>query len=473
MLPVVALVGRPNVGKSTLFNCLTNSRDALVADQPGLTRDRNYGYGKVGPSPYIVVDTGGLTGDEEGIETEMAGQSMAAIEEADIIFFLVDARAGLTPSDKSIARHLRATGKPVYIVVNKVDGLDLHVALSDFFSLGFSEHFAIAASHRRGVRSMMDKVMPETQEESSEGADGGISIAIVGRPNVGKSTLVNRILGEERVVVFDMPGTTRDAIKIPFERHGKKYTLIDTAGIRRKKKVSEMVEKFSIIKTLQAIEECQVALLVIDAHSGVTDQDANLLGNIIDSGRAIVIAVNKWDGISHDAREKIKADLERKLTFINYAKFHFISALHGSGVGELYKSVEKAYSSALTDLSTPRLTRLLEQAVQAHQPPVVRAHRIKLRYAHQGGKNPPIIVIHGNQTSAIPAAYKRYLANFFRKATKIEGTPIRLEFKSTSNPFKPTKKKTLTKRQTDKIEAEKNKRERQKQFSKRNKQRNA
>ncbi len=462
MLPVVALVGRPNVGKSTLFNCLTKSRDALVADQPGLTRDRHYGYGKVGPCPYIVVDTGGLTSDSEGIETEMAGQSMAAIEEADIIFFLLDARAGLIPGDKHIAQHLRATGKPVYIVVNKVDGLDLDVALSDFYSLGFGDHFAIAASHRRGVRSMMDKVMPEAPEQSLELPDSGISIAIVGRPNVGKSTLVNCILGEERVVVYDMPGTTRDAIKIPFERHGKKYTLIDTAGIRRKKKVSDMVEKFSIIKTLQAIDECQVALLVIDAHSGVTDQDANLLGNIIDSGRAIVIAVNKWDGISQDEREKIKADLERKLTFINYAKFHFISALHGSGVGDLYASVEKAYASALVDLSTPRLTRLLEQAVQAHQPPVVRAHRIKLRYAHQGGKNPPIIVIHGNQTGAIPGAYKRYLSNFFRKATKIEGTPIHLEFKSTSNPYQPTKKKTLTKRQTDKIEAEKKKRERQK-----------
>lgn len=445
MLPVVALVGRPNVGKSTLFNCLTKTRDALVADQPGLTRDRNYGYGKVGPCPYIMVDTGGLTGDEEGIETEMASQSLAAIEEADIIFFLVDARAGLLPGDQNIAKRLRAAGKPLYLVVNKVDGIEINAALSDFYALGFKDHYAIAASHRRGVRSMMDAVLPEVAEDiETPQEDGGISIAIVGRPNVGKSTLVNRILGEERVVVYDMPGTTRDSIKIPFERQGQKYTLIDTAGIRRKKNISEMVEKFSIIKTLQAIEESHVAILVLDAHLGVTDQDANLLGNIIDSGRAIVIAINKWDGISPEEREKIKADLGRKLAFINYAKFHFISALHGSGVGDLYKSVEKAFQSALTDLSTPRLTRLLEQAVEAHQPPMVRGHRIKLRYAHQGGKNPPIIVIHGNQTGSVPESYKRYLVNFFRKAIKIEGTPIRLEFKSSSNPFEGRKNKFAT-----------------------------
>ncbi len=452
MLPVVALVGRPNVGKSTLFNCLTKTRDALVADQPGVTRDRNYGFGKVGPCPYIVVDTGGLTGDEEGVENEMASQSLAAIEEADIIFFMVDARAGRIPGDENIARQLRSTGKPVYLVVNKTDGIDTNVAMGDFYSLGFKDHFAIAASHRRGVRSMMDEILPEMPEEEEQAAqDEGISIAIVGRPNVGKSTLVNRILGEERVVVFDMPGTTRDSIKVPFERHGKKYTLIDTAGIRRKKKVSEAVEKFSIIKTLQAIEESHVVLLVIDARVGVTDQDASLLGNIIDSGRAIVIAVNKWDGLTEDEREKIKADLGRKLAFINYAKFHFISALHGSGVGDLYKSVEKAYHSALTDLSTSRLTRLLEQAIEAHQPPMVRGRRIKLRYAHQGGKNPPIIVIHGNQTESVPEAYKRYLVNFFRKAIKIEGTPIRLEFKSGSNPFEGRRNK-LTPRQQQKRE---------------------
>ena len=452
MLPVVALVGRPNVGKSTLFNCLTNSRDALVADQPGLTRDRHYGFGKVGPSPYIVVDTGGLTGDEVGIESEMASQSLAAIEEADIIFFLVDARAGQIPSDTNIAKQLRATGKPVYLVVNKTDGLETNIAMGDFYSLGFQNHFAIAAAHRRGVRSMMDAILPEEEVEADEQQVAeGIKVAIVGRPNVGKSTLVNRILGEERVVVYDMPGTTRDSIKVPFERFGKKYTLIDTAGIRRKSKVSEMVEKFSIIKTLQAIEESQVTILVIDAHAGVTHQDASLLGNVIDSGRAIVIAINKWDGISPQAREKIKADLGRKLAFINYAKFHFISALHGTGVGDLYQSIEKAYSSALTDLSTPRLTRLLEMAVEAHQPPMVRGRRVKLRYAHQGGKNPPIIVIHGNQTESVTEAYKRYLVNFFRKAIKIEGTPIRLEFRSGRNPYEG-RKNPLSKRQVDKRE---------------------
>ena len=440
MLPVVALVGRPNVGKSTLFNCLTNSRDALVADQPGLTRDRNYGFGKVGPSPYIVVDTGGLSGDEMGIESEMASQSLAAIEEADIIFFLVDARSGQIPGDTNIAKQLRATGKPVYLVVNKTDGLEPDIAMGDFYSLGFQDHFAIAASHRRGVRSMMDKILPEAEEEEQEKVDEGISVAIVGRPNVGKSTLVNRIMGEERVVVFDMPGTTRDSIRVPFERFGQKYTLIDTAGIRRKGKVSEMVEKFSIIKTLQAIEESQVTILVIDAHAGVTDQDASLLGNVIDSGRAIVIAINKWDGISSEARDQIKSDLDRKLAFINYAKLHFISALHGTGVGNLYKSIDNAYRSALSELATPRLTRLLEMAIEAHQPPMVRGRRVKLRYAHQGGKNPPIIVIHGNQTESVTAAYKRYLANFFRKALKIEGTPIRLEFRSGRNPYEGRKK---------------------------------
>lgn len=449
MLPVVALVGRPNVGKSTLFNCLTKSRDALVADQPGLTRDRNYGFGKVGPCPYIVVDTGGLSGDEAGIDNEMASQSLAAIEEADIIFFLVDARAGQIPGDTNIAQQLRATGKPVYLVVNKTDGLETNIAMGDFYSLGFQDHFAIAAAHRRGVRSMMDAILPEVEEEEGEEIDEGICVSIVGRPNVGKSTLVNRILGEERVVVFDMPGTTRDSIKVPFERFGQKYTLIDTAGIRRKSKVSEMVEKFSIIKTLQAIEESQVSILVIDAHAGVTDQDASLLGNIIDSGRAIVIAINKWDGISPEKREKIKEDLGRKLAFINYAKFHFISALHGTGVGDLYQSIEKAYQSALTDLSTPRLTRLLEMALEAHQPPMVRGRRIKLRYAHQGGKNPPIIVVHGNQTESVSEAYKRYLVNFFRKAIKIEGTPIKLEFRSGRNPYEG-RKKPLNKRQIEK-----------------------
>lgn len=451
MLPVVALVGRPNVGKSTLFNCLTKTRDALVADQPGLTRDRNYGYGKVGPVPYIVVDTGGLTDRVDGVENEMASQALAAIEEADIIFFLVDARAGLLTGDHNIADQLRATGKPIYLVVNKIDGIEINLAQSDFFSLGFKDNFAIAASHRRGVRAMMDTVLPEPEEgDSTAPHDEGICISIVGRPNVGKSTLVNRILGEERVVVFDMPGTTRDSIRIPFERQGKKYTLIDTAGIRRKKNITEMVETFSIIKTLQAIDESQVTVLVLDAHAGVTEQDASLLGNIIDSGRAIVIAINKWDGISTEAREQIRSDLGRKLAFINYAKFHFISALHGSGVGELYQSVEKAYESALIDVSTSRLTRLLERAVEAHAPPVVRAHRIKLRYAHQGGKNPPIIVIHGNQTESVNDAYKRYLVNFFRKAIKVEGTPIRIEFKSSTNPYEGRKKKQLSVKKPEK-----------------------
>lgn len=448
MLPVIALVGRPNVGKSTLFNCLTKTRDAIVADQPGLTRDRNYGRGQVGDRPYIVVDTGGISGDDEGIDGHMAKQSLAAIDEADLVLFMVDAKAGLTPGDMNIAKHLRQCAKPVVIVVNKIDGIQPEVAEAEFHSLGIADMHGIAAAHNRGINQLMMHALTMVPQVSAVDMDDedAISIAIVGRPNVGKSTLVNRILGEERVVVFDMPGTTRDSIRIPFEREGEPYILIDTAGVRRRGKVDEGVEKFSVIKTLQAIEGANVVIQVFDAREGITDQDAHLLGFALESGRALVLAVNKWDGMKPDQRDRVKEELARKLVFINFAKIHFISALHGSGVGNLFDSVQRAYKSAMSDLPTPKLTRLLEDCVAAHQPPLVHGRRVKLRYAHQGGKNPPIIIIHGNQTDAVPEAYKRYLINTFRKALKLEGTPMRVEFKSSTNPYEG-RRNQLTPRQ--------------------------
>ncbi len=453
MKPVIALVGRPNVGKSTLFNRLTRSRDALVADQPGLTRDRQFGEGRMGERPYIVVDTGGLSGEETGLDGLMARQSWQAVEESDAILFLVDARDGLTAEDENIAARLRSTGKPVWLVVNKVDGLDPDVVAAEFHALGLGEPHPIAAAHGRGVRQLIDTVLatlPAPAERSEEEeAEQGIRIAIVGRPNVGKSTLVNRILGEERVVAYDMPGTTRDSIYLPFERDGQRYTLIDTAGIRRRSRVKEAIEKFSVIKAMQAIEDAHVVIMLLDAREGISEQDATLFGFILDSGRALVIAVNKWDGLDADQKARIRRELEVKLPFINFARIHYISALHGSGVGELFESVQKAYDSAMRDLPTHRLTEILEDRVQAHPPPVVKGRRIKLRYAHQGGRNPPLIVIHGTQTEAVPDAYRRYLINGFRKALKLEGTPIRIEFKSGKNPY-AGRKNVLTKRQIEK-----------------------
>jgi len=451
MKPVIALVGRPNVGKSTLFNCLTRSRDALVADLPGMTRDRKYGEGRLGDRPYLVVDTGGLSGEDEGIDGLMAGQAWLAVEEADVILFLVDARDGLLTGDDEIARRLRASGKPVYLVVNKIDGTNADLVMADFYALGLGEPAGITASHGRGVRSLMDVVLaglPEPEEEE-EVEDRGVKIAVLGRPNVGKSTLINRVLGEERVLAYDMPGTTRDSIYVPFERRGQKYTFIDTAGVRRRRKVSDKLEKFSIIKALQAIEEAHVVVLVIDAHEGVSEQDAHLLGFILDAGRALVIAVNKWDGLDKSARDRVRYELERRLQFVDFAKLHFISALHGTGVGDLFAPILRAYESAIRQFSTPDLTRILEQAVEEHQPPLVRGRRIKLRYAHQGGRNPPVIVIHGNQTKDVPAAYKRYLANVYRKALRLEGTPIRIDFRTGANPYQGRKNK-LTKHQVDK-----------------------
>lgn len=451
MLPVIALVGRPNVGKSTLFNRLTRSRDALVANYPGLTRDRQYGLGKIGDRPYMVVDTGGLSGDDAGLDGLMLEQSMAAVEEADLILFLVDGRDGLTGADDTIARELRRTGKPVVLVMNKADGIDIDAALSDFHSLGLGEIYYITATHGRGVKSMMNEVLEqlpqvELGDEDEDQEAPGIRIGIIGRPNVGKSTLVNRLLGEDRVVVFDMPGTTRDSVFIPMERDGEQYTLIDTAGVRRRARIKETVEKFSIVKTLEAIERSHVTIMVLDAREGITDQDAHLLGTIVERGRALVIAINKWDGLQQEAKEKVRRELDVKLPFLDFARIHFISALHGSGVGDLYGSIHEAYDAAFRKLVTNDLTRTLEDAVSTHQPPLVKGRRIKLRYAHQGGQNPPIIVIHGNQTDKLPEAYRRYLINLFRKQYRLIGTPIRLEFKSAANPYEG-KRNQLSERQ--------------------------
>ncbi len=455
MKPVVALVGRPNVGKSTLFNRLTRSRDAIVADMPGLTRDRQYGDAKVGEHEFIVIDTGGISGDEEGIDTYMRDQSMQAVEEANMVLFLVDAQAGITAADEMLAQMLRERHKPVMLVVNKIDGQNQDVAVADFYSLGLSDPYAIAASHGRGVSQLIDymfELLPKPsaeQELAEQEAHKGIKMAIVGRPNVGKSTLVNRMLGEDRVIVFDMPGTTRDSVYIPYERHGKNYTIIDTAGVRKRGKVNESVEKFSVIKTLQAVEDAHVVIMVMDARENIVDQDLHLLGFVLETGRSLVIALNKWDGMDAEAKQHIKSEIQRRLVFVDFAKIHFISAKHGTGVGDLYKSVEKAHESAFKKVSTAYLTKILEDAVADHQPPLVNGRRIKLRYAHMGGSNPPVIVVHGNQTSSVPNSYKRYLENTFRKVMKIEGTPIRIEFKTGDNPF-AGRRNTLTPRQIHK-----------------------
>ncbi len=450
MLPVIALVGRPNVGKSTLFNRLTRSRDALVADQPGLTRDRKYGIGRVGDRPYVVVDTGGISGDRDGVEALMDRQVRLAIEEADHILYLVDAREGLTGGDEQIAAELRRTGKPVTLVVNKSESLDRDLAAAEFHALGLGEPVPISAAHGRGVKPLINEVLetlPPAEEPPEE--ERGIQIAVVGRPNVGKSTLINRLLGEERLVAYDQPGTTRDSVQVPFEHAGRRYTLVDTAGVRRRARVSEAIEKFSVIKALQAMEQANVVLLVLDAHEGVTEQDASLAGHVLESGRALVVVVNKWDGLDPDQRERVKAELERKLPFLSFAEVKFVSALHGTGVGHLMDAVDAAYRAATADLKTPELTRVLEEAVQEHQPPLVRGRRIKLRYAHQGGRNPPIIVIHGNQTESVPAAYQRYLVNRFRQAFGLWGTPVRIEFRTAENPYKGRRNK-LTQRQRQK-----------------------
>jgi GTP-binding protein len=453
VLPVIALVGRPNVGKSTLFNVLTRTRDALVADVPGLTRDRKYGYARVGERRCVMVDTGGLVETVAGVERLMAEQTMKAVQEADRVLFLVDARAGCSPSDLHVADVLRRAGKPVLVVVNKAESLDPDMATADFHQLGFGDPVAISATHVEGVWSLMERALegcpaPELEPEPSEDADD-IRVAVVGRPNVGKSTLINRLLGEERLVTFDQPGTTRDTVYVPFERDGQGYVLIDTAGVRRRARVSEAIEKFSIVKTLQAIEHAHVVVGVIDAHDTVAEQDASLLGMVVEQGRALVVAVNKWDGIPPDQRQAIRDGLDLRLDFLRFAPVHFISARHGTGVGELMVAVRAAYRAAMRELPTKELTSALEQAVAVHQPPLVRGRRIKLRYAHQGGRNPPIVVIHGNQTQHVPATYRRFLENHFREVFRLEGTPLRIEFRTDDNPF-AGRRNPLTPRQVRK-----------------------
>ncbi len=468
---VISLVGRPNVGKSTLFNVLTKSRDALVADYPGLTRDRKYGRVQYENSEIIVIDTGGLSGEREELDTHMERQTRLAVEESDIILFMVDARDGLTPADEVIADSLRRTGKLVKLIVNKIDGLDARSVSSEFYSIGLGEPIAIASSQNRGIQSMLGNVLAsfvspedvvidsddidsdedvsldEDEDSPEEIKDRRVKVAIIGRPNVGKSTLVNRFLGEERVVVYDMPGTTRDSVFIPFDRDGKKYTFIDTAGIRRKRAVNEVIEKFSIIKSMQAIERSNVVIIMIDARTEIADQDLHLIGYALEAGRALILVINKWDGMDDYQKELIHKGLDKQLPFVRFAETFFISALHGSGVGKLYAAIDRAYASAIQKYSTSVLTLLLEKAVQSHQPPLINGRRIKLRYAHQGGMNPPRIIIHGNQISRVPAVYKRYLTNFFRKELKSVGTPIVIEFKgSDNNPFQSSKKKKIYKR---------------------------
>jgi GTP-binding protein len=441
--PVVALVGRPNVGKSTLFNRLTKSRDAIVADYPGLTRDRQYGTGKVGRYPYIVVDTGGLSGEEAGVDPLMEQQVIAALEEADVILFLVDGQAGLTPADEQIAAMLRQkfAHKPIYVLVNKAEGRDPDVVKAEFYQLGLGEPLVISAEHGDHVREAIDYVLeivaPKADEDETPEPDddSGIRVAVVGRPNVGKSTLINRMIGEERVVAYDMPGTTRDSIRVPFERDGVKYTLIDTAGVRRRKKVSDKIEKFSVIKAIEAMDQAHVVVLVIDGSEGITDQDQTLLGHALESGRGLIIAINKWDNLDPDQRRQVKADLDLKLQFADFAPRHFISALHGTGVGNLFDMIRQVYQAATTRVSTSELNRVLQQALLEHQPPMVSGRRIKMRYAHLGGINPPTVVIHGNMVDRVPQHYTRYLTNVFRKAFGWEGTPVRIEYRVTDNPF--------------------------------------
>jgi len=443
MLPVVVLVGRPNVGKSTLFNRLTGTRDAIVADMPGVTRDRQYGYGKLGPVPYVVVDTGGLVEQPSGIETPMRLQTERAIEEADVLVFLADARSGLTPQDHWVVRELRRSGKKVVLAVNKAEGLDPATAAADFHSLGLGEPMAIASAHGDGCRELMSRVLedfdPEVIAAESAPNDGRIRIAIIGRPNVGKSTLVNRLIGEERVIASDMPGTTRDSIFVPFARDEREFTLIDTAGVRRRGKIDDDIEKASVAKTLQAIDTAHVVIFVVDAHDSIGEQDANVLGLALQRGRALIIAVNKWDGIPMEQRDEIRRLLELKLDFVPYAPVHFISARHGTGVGELVAATIKAYDAAMSEIPTSKLTKSLERAMVQHQPPLVRGRRIKLRYAHQGGRNPPRIIIHGNQTVHVPEAYTRYLVNVFRREFDLFASPVAVEYRTDSNPYARTR----------------------------------
>ena len=448
MLPTLVLVGRPNVGKSTLFNRLTGTRDALVHDMRGMTRDRHYGRGRIGDKPYLVVDTGGLEPvAKDGIMAEMARQTLQAIDEADAVIFMVDARSGMTSQDKVIADRLRRASCPVWLAVNKAEGMNPAVITAEFHELALGEPLAISGAHGDGIADLVDLALAPFSDEEEKTDDFGIpKIALVGRPNVGKSTLVNALVGEERVIAFDQPGTTRDSIYVDFERDGKPYTLIDTAGVRRKGKVFETVEKFSVIKTLQAIEDANVVVLVLDAHENISDQDAHLAGFILEAGRALVVAINKWDGISPEQREDVKRDIGRKLAFLDFARFNYISALKAKGLENLLKDVEAAHAAAFIKLSTPKLTRVLEMAVEQHTPPKNGLFRPKPRYAHQGGKNPPVIVLHGNALEGLRDDYKRYLEGSFRKAFKLQGTPLRIQIKEgeSKNPFEGKARAPLT-----------------------------
>ncbi len=445
MLPTIVLVGRPNVGKSTLFNRLTKSRDALVADLPGLTRDRHYGRGLGASQPYLVIDTGGFEPKaESGILKEMAKQTLLAIDEADVVIFIVDGRAGLAPQEFVIADTLRKAQRPVLLTVNKTEGMQKAVVAADFFELGLGEPLSISSAHGEGVKDLVELALEHvTQPSENETVVSNKipRIAIVGRPNVGKSTLVNALLGEDRVIAFDEPGTTRDSIEIDLEKDGRHYKIIDTAGVRKRGRVFEAIEKFSVIKTMQAIEDANVAILVVDAKEGITEQDAHVAAYILDSGRALVVAINKWDGLEEDEHEWIKREIDRKLQFLDFAKFHYISALRKKGLSELLTSVDGAFKAAMAKLATPQLTRVLTDAIAQHQPPISKGIRPKLRYAHQGGMNPPIVVIHGSHVDDIKDSYKRYLEGIFRKTFQLVGTPLRVQFKQGDNPFAITDKR--------------------------------
>lgn len=470
--PVVALLGRPNVGKSTLFNALTRTRDALVAAIPGLTRDCQTGVGRVGERPFLVIDTGGVVTAAEGLNRHVSRLALEAAQEADVIVLVVDARSGMTAEDEVLARHLRTFGRPLVVAANKSEGRASDAASAEFHALGFPSVVAISAAHAQGLTSLMEAALaavlpastpaaappqpPETGTQADADADAdaaatetAIRVAIVGRPNVGKSTLVNRMLGEERMLTFDAPGTTRDSIATPFSRDGRDYVLVDTAGVRRRARVEDLAEKLSVVKALRAIDAAEVVIAVLDAREPLTDQDLNLIGLVLDAGRALVLAVNKWDGLTLDQRGWARREAERRLAFVSFARLHYISARHGTGVGNLFKSIVRAWRSARIEAGSARLTTLLEQALAAHQPPVVRGRRIKLRYAHLGGHHPPVIVIHGNQVEAVPASYARYLENFFRDALRLEGTPLRIDFRQGENPF-AGKRNTLTPRQVAK-----------------------
>lgn len=454
MLPLVALVGRPNVGKSTLFNALTRSRDALVHDEPGVTRDRHYGVCRLDEArPFVVVDTGGIAGNEEGLAGATARQARAAAEEADLVLFVVDGREGASALDDDILRWLRKSSRPTYLVVNKTDGLDARAALAEFSRYGFADVFAVSSAHRQGIDELLAAVLKKLPLDGDakilDDDPERVRIAFVGRPNVGKSTLVNRILGEERMIASEVAGTTRDSIAVDLERDGRKYRLVDTAGIRRKSKVEEAVETFSIIKTLQAIEHAQVVVIMLDAGEGVTEQDASVLGAVLDAGRALVVAVNKWDGLSTYQREQVEALLSRKLSFVTWAEAVRISAKHGSGLRELFRAVHRAHASATRQFGTSEITKALEIAYEANPPPVVRGHIAKLRFAHPGGENPPTFVVHGSRLRTLSDTYKRYLENFFRKRFKLVGTPVRFVFKEGENPYKD-KKNVLTDKQVAK-----------------------